>query len=178
LEPHRNPGRTREELTEDILAYLGQEKMLWVPGLAGHDITDDHIDGLARFVGRSTVVVNQPFEPKAKDPWADSERLAFSLLQADRNARGEPVRCLPLTESQEIPPGEHRSTFANEYVNWYVCNGAVLVPSFDSPRTDRMAKHLIGSLYPGRTVEQLRIDTIAAGGGGIHCCTQQQPAPE
>jgi agmatine deiminase len=61
-------------------------------------------------------------------------------------------------------------------VNWYVCNGAVLIPAFDAPETDAMARDLAGALYPDRTVEQLRIDTIAAGGGGIHCCTQQQPA--
>jgi agmatine/peptidylarginine deiminase len=29
---------------------------------------------------------------------------------------------------------------------------------------------------PGREVVQLDIDAIAAGGGGIHCLTQQQPA--
>jgi agmatine deiminase len=176
LEPQRNPGRTREELTADILAYLGQEKMLWVPGLAGHDITDDHIDGLARFVGSSKVLVNQPFNPHAGDAWAKSERLAFSLLQADTNAQHKPLHPIPLTESNAIPPGQHRSSFANEYVNWYVCNGAVLIPAFDSPETDEIARQLIGSLYPSRAVEQLRIDTIAAGGGGIHCCTQQQPA--
>jgi len=31
-------------------------------------------------------------------------------------------------------------------------------------------------VHPDRNVEQLRIDTLAAGGGGIHCVTQQQPA--
>ncbi|MEV8097984.1 agmatine deiminase family protein [Kitasatospora sp. NPDC085879] len=31
-------------------------------------------------------------------------------------------------------------------------------------------------MFPGRTVEQLDIDYLGAGGGGIHCVTQQQPA--
>jgi agmatine deiminase len=30
--------------------------------------------------------------------------------------------------------------------------------------------------FPGRDIVQLNIDAIAAGGGGIHCTTQQQPA--
>ncbi|AAY91710.1 conserved hypothetical protein [Pseudomonas protegens Pf-5] len=37
------------------------------------------------------------------------------------------------------------------------------------------AHRLLASLYPGRQVIQLDIDAIAAGGGGIHCVTHQQP---
>ena len=65
----------------------------------------------------------------------------------------------------------------NVYVNWYVCNGAVLIPAFDDRGADAAAKTLARELYPDRDVVQLRIDTLAAGGGGIHCVTQQQPAP-
>ncbi|WP_406865567.1 agmatine deiminase family protein [Streptomyces sp. HUAS MG47] len=30
-------------------------------------------------------------------------------------------------------------------------------------------------LYPDRRVEQLDIDRLGTGNGGIHCLTQQQP---
>ncbi|RBB94355.1 agmatine deiminase family protein, partial [Pseudomonas sp. MWU12-2115] len=35
---------------------------------------------------------------------------------------------------------------------------------------------ILRELFPGREVVQLDIDAVAAGGGGIHCTTQQQPA--
>jgi agmatine deiminase len=176
IEPDRNPDQTKEQLTDEILAYVGAEKMLWVPGHANHDITDDHMDSLAHFVGEAKVVVSQPSEADAKDGWARSERLALKLLEKDTNARGEALECLTLQESGEIPAHQHRATFLNDYVNWYVCNEAVLIPAFDDPVSDGLARAFIGGLYPGRTVEQLRIDTLAAGGGGIHCATQQQAA--
>ena len=70
--PTATPARSRALLTREILAYLGARKLLWVPGLKGHDITDDHIDGLARFVKPAKVVVDQPADPNATDGWAKS----------------------------------------------------------------------------------------------------------
>ena len=61
------------------------------------------------------------------------------------------------------------------YVNYYVCNGAVIAAEFGDKEADGRAKELLQSLYPGRTVEMLNIDAIGESGGGIHCATQQQP---
>jgi agmatine deiminase len=61
-------------------------------------------------------------------------------------------------------------------MNYYVCNDAVLTPQFGDRRADEKAKKVLQDLFPDREVVQLNIDPIAAGGGGIHCATQQQPA--
>jgi agmatine deiminase len=177
INANRNLGKTKAQLTGEILAYLGARKMLWVPGLKGHDITDDHIDGLARFVRPAKVVVDQPADPNATGVWADSERRALRILQRSTDAFDRPLHRLISRESSTIPPGEDRSTFVNVYVNWYVCNGAVMIPAFDDRHADATAKALARELYPDRDIVQLRIDTLAAGGGGIHCVTQQQPVP-
>ena len=66
--------------------------------------------------------------------------------------------------------------FVNVYVNWYVCNGAVLIPKFGDPCADETARDLVRGLYPHREVIQLTINNLAEGGGGIHCATRQQPA--
>ena len=177
INANRNPGKSKAQLTKEILAYLGARKMLWVPGLKGHDITDDHIDGLARFVKPAKVVVDQAADPNATDVWADSERRTLRILRRSADAFDRPLRCLISRESRTIPPGQDQNTFVNVYVNWYVCNGAVIIPAFDDRHADATAKALASELYPDRDVVQLRIDTLAAGGGGIHCVTQQQPVP-
>lgn len=86
------------------------------------------------------------------------------------------MRCRISRESKTIPPHENPRLFVNVYVNWYVCNGAVLIPRFGDPRADEAARDLVSDLYPHREVVQLTIDNLAEGGGGIHCATQQQPA--
>ena len=43
--------------------------MIWVDGLAGHDITDGHIDTLARFVNPATIIIDKPAFEDPSDPW-------------------------------------------------------------------------------------------------------------
>ena len=62
------------------------------------------------------------------------------------------------------------------YTNFYVCNGALIVPTAD-PSTDDEALARIARLYPGREPIGIPGATLAKGGGGIHCITQQIPAP-
>lgn len=177
INANRNPGKTKTQLTREILTSLGARKMLWVPGLRGHDITDDHIDGLVRFVKPTMVVIDQPAAPDATGAWASSERRALRTVRRSTDALHRPLRLAISRESSTIPPGQDPSTFVNVYVNWYVCNGAVMIPAFGDRHADAAAKALVHELYPDRDVVPLRIDTLAGGGGGIHCVTQQQPVP-
>ncbi|MGH3396138.1 MAG: agmatine deiminase family protein [Streptosporangiaceae bacterium] len=88
---NRNPGRSKAQLTADICEHLGARTMIWVPGLRNHDITDDHIDGLARFVRPADVVVDQPANPGATNIWAVSERQALEVLRRSRDAGNRPA---------------------------------------------------------------------------------------
>jgi agmatine deiminase len=63
---------------------------------------------------------------------------------------------------------------AATYVNFYICNGGVILPAFGDPR-DREALEQVTRLFPDRKVVQINTREIAYGGGNIHCITQQQP---
>ena len=86
--------------------------------------------------------------------------------------------------------GEER--FANEepvnyllpasYMNYVVADGVVLVPRFYQHGRDLTLKdkdaafaQIIAARYPGRRVVQIAPDALLAGGGGMHCITQQIP---
>ena len=61
------------------------------------------------------------------------------------------------------------------YINHYVCNGAVILCSFDDPNDDQAAS-ILADQYPDREVVMVDARSIFECGGGIHCITQQQPA--
>ena len=63
---------------------------------------------------------------------------------------------------------------AASYLNFYVCNGGVVMPSFDDPH-DGAAKQTLERLFPNRRVVTVPGREIVLGGGNVHCITQQQP---
>lgn len=60
------------------------------------------------------------------------------------------------------------------YINFYIGNGAVYVPSFNDPQ-DSIAEKAIAALFPDRKVVMLPGREVLLGGGNFHCITQQQP---
>ncbi|MFI8482947.1 agmatine deiminase family protein [Pseudomonas sp. NPDC078700] len=46
---------------------------------------------------------------------------------------------------------------------------------YQQPAADKYSKNLLAKLYPGRVIEQINIDPVAAGGGGIHCISKNPP---
>jgi agmatine deiminase len=65
--------------------------------------------------------------------------------------------------------------FCAGYINSYVCNNAVIAPELGDAKADTQAKAKLKEWFPDRNIVVLNIDGIAAGGGGTHCVTQQEP---
>ncbi|WP_374230805.1 agmatine deiminase family protein [Streptomyces sp. UNOC14_S4] len=90
--------------------------------------------------------------------------------------RGHPAGHRELGGQQEP---QHRITgrgdaFVSTYANFYVANGAVFMPRFGDAKADDHAKGILQDRFPRRDIVQVKIDTIASG-GGIHCATHDQP---
>ena len=170
--PNRNSA-SDAEIGEKLLKALGGEKMIWAPGIAGKDITDYHIDALARFVGPGKVLIQLGNEVDPGDPWSVSGHETLEILQTATDARGKKLEIVRLDDPIDIR--SHQHDFVASYVNYYVCNGAVIAAQFGDKTADGRAKEMLQSLYPGRTIEMLNIDSIGEAGGGIHCATQQLP---
>jgi agmatine deiminase len=171
---NRNPGRNRAQIEASILSMLGAQRMIWVDGLAGQDITDGHIDTLARFVNPTTILVDKPAYDDPDDPWVAVAAKTRKQVQQARTANGKPYTVVEINQPKSI-----RGTgdsFLSTYMNYYVCNGAVISPEFGDKAADAAAKKVLQGLFPSREVVLLNIDALAAGGGGIHCATQHQPA--
>lgn len=174
LNSNRNPGWKKPDVEEELKRLLGIQKVIWLPGIAGRDITDGHTDFYARFAGPGIVVAGLDNDPQSFDH--DVTRRHLEILRAATDAQGRQLRVEVLEAPSDIRPKFADSEdFAAGYINFYVCNGGVVAPEFGDPQADAAAKATLQRLFPNREVMQINIDGIAAGGGGIHCATQQEP---
>jgi len=164
---NRNPGLSREEIEARLLKAYGANRMIWSDGVWGEDITDYHIDSLARFTGPGRVLINLPDEPDADDPFHQAALQTHDIL-ADA---GLDVEVIPEPHKRRVRSPE----FVASYANYYVCNGGVISAQFGDRETDAIAKEALQRHYPDREVVQLNIDPLGELGGGIHCATQQMP---
>ncbi|MFE3258198.1 agmatine/peptidylarginine deiminase [Nocardia sp. NPDC059091] len=173
LNNNRNPGWKKPDVEAELHRLLGLQKVIWLPGIAGHDITDGHTDFYARFARPGVVVAGLDNNEESFD--YDVTRRHLDILHNATDAQGRPLEIETLEAPSELRYRGAGDDFAAGYINFYVCNGGVIAPEFGDPEADSAAQSTLQRLFPDRTVVQINIDAIAAGGGGIHCTTQQEP---
>lgn len=162
----RNPGRTRVDLERAFAAYLGIDEVIWLGrGIEGDD-THGHVDDLARFTSRDTVVIVVERDKSS----ANYEPLKDNLARL-RAHGGLKIVTLPMPEpiyfaGQLLPAS---------YANFYIANGIVLAPVF-ADKNDLAALRTLARLFPDREVIPIPCRDLILGLGALHCMTQQEPA--
>lgn len=173
INDNRNPGSSREDIERALKDLFGVSRVIWAKGVRNKDITDYHIDALARFAEPGVVVMSTPAAGAPRSPFTAAYEQARTVLDGAIDARGKRLEVVELPEPSDI--GRHGDGFLACYVNYYVANGAVIMPRYGDRKADSRAASVVGDLYPGREVVQLPLDHLGEGGGGIHCATQQRP---
>jgi agmatine deiminase len=188
LNPNRNPSMSREEIEDHLREYVNVDKIIWLKDGLRYDETDGHVDEVAAFVRPGVVAMSWTDDPA--DPQYEVLHTAYEVLSEAKDAKGRKLEVHkihipdPLTISDEearlidrARRSYNRATgtcFAAAYVNFYICNGGVIIPAFGD-RHDAAAYEQLSGLFPDRKVVQVNTREIALGGGNIHCITQQQP---
>ena len=169
LDPTRNPDHDRDSIATHIHNALGTYRAIWLPrGLWRDNFlngTKGHVDIVACFAPDGRLLVHRQTS-KGHPDFALWDDLAQQF--SDEGLEVFPLEA-PLTLK------DHRDWVDYSYINHYVCNGAVICPSFDDPRDDA-ARERLEDAYPGRDIRMLDARALFAMGGGIHCITQQQPS--
>lgn len=166
LNKNRNPGWTQRDVERYFHKYLGATNYIWLDGNSAGDITDDHIDGTARFANGNTIVTFS--REDHEDP------REYNVLANAKDVEGNPYRLvhLPLTTRKIQKLKDY-----GIYTNYYVGNGVVLVPSYNDPN-DAIAENVLAELYPDRKIVNIDSAELYKDGGILHCVTQQQPMRE
>ena len=166
LHETRNPALSRDEIARRLQHELGRPRVVWLgQGLIEDFDTDGHVDNMCAFIEPG---------PRAAPDGRRGEQP--ELGQHARERRAAARAGLEVVELPLLPYVDHDGPpTVVPYTNFYVCNGAAIVP-VTGQETDDEALALIGGLYPGREVVAVPGVTLALGGGGVHCITQQVPA--
>lgn len=188
LNPNRNPNLTKEEIEEVLKEYLNVEKILWLARGVYLDETSGHVDNLCCFVRPGVIVLT--WTDDRSDPQYEISLDAYERLRAATDARGRKFEIHrihqpgPITITKEESEGvdvvegtlprREGDRLAGSYINFYIANGGVVVPTFDDPH-DGAALETLQRLFPERRVVGVPAREILLGGGSIHCITQQQP---
>jgi agmatine deiminase len=171
LRGQRNGAASETDIERMLCDSLGCRKVLWLEDGLCNDHTDGHVDTLARFVRPGAVVA---MESRASDdPNRDALRRLLRDLESMVDARGRRLEVIRIPSPGRITDADGRVMPAS-FVNFYIANASVVVPTYGSPFDDE-AVQLIGRLFPGRTTVGVDARAVLSGGGAFHCITQQQP---
>ena len=136
-----------------------------------NDHTDGHVDTIARFVAPGRVVCMEARD--GDDPNRDVLDAVARDLAGMKDARGRQLQVERVPSPGRVTDHEGMVMPAS-YLNFYIANSSVVVPTFGSPADDE-AVEAIGALFPKRRVVGARANAILTGGGTFHCVTQPQP---
>lgn len=187
LSPGRNPGKNREEIENMLKEYLNLEKIIWIKDGIDPNETNGHIDDVACFIRPGEVACIWTDDPE--NPFYREAQEAFRTLSEATDAKGRKLKVHPLCLTKKpcllhgadsidtvegTLPREDGEIAIASYMNFLITNRAIILPQYGD-ENDALAVEQVQKMFPGYTIEPVRTEEIAYGGGNIHCITQQQP---
>jgi agmatine deiminase len=173
LNPNRNPESCRDAVEKVLMRYTGARRVIWLGGVFSDIETDGHVDNIACFAAPGRMILGVP--PTKSHPDFEPVAAVRRQLAEIRDARGRALEIVEIAQPQ-IPRTDWRGRLlAASYVNFYLVNGALVMPAFGDP-ADEQARAVLADCFPDRRIVQIEARDLVEGGGGIHCITQQEPA--
>jgi agmatine deiminase len=165
----RNAGLTRERYELIFREWLGIRETIWLgEGCVGDD-THGHVDDVARFVAPDVIVLAYEEDPSDENHLRSHDNMRRLQLVGAADGVLKVVK-LPFPR----PVVMNGERLPASYVNFYVANRVVLVPTFND-RNDRTTLNTLAELMPDREVIGIHAVDLVWGLGTLHCLTQQQP---
>jgi len=189
LDKSRNPDLSKEEIENTLKEYLNVDKVLWLPNGIYLDETNEHVDNIVHYCAPGVLALG--WTNDENDPQYPDSKAAFDYLSNETDAKGRKLEIHKLHIPNEVLITQEESEGvdavdgtlprlegyrqAASYANFYIANGAVILPLFGDEKYDEMAKETLQKIFPDRDIVGIYAREIILGGGNIHCITQQQP---
>jgi agmatine deiminase len=139
------------------------KKVIWLThGFLEGDDTDSHIDTLARFVNRDTIVYVKCYD-KSDIHYKELNKMEKELKKTKFNLIPLPLPKPIYFENEKLPA---------TYVNFLIINRAVLVPIYNDKQDKKVIK-IFQNLFPDRKIIPINSNTLIKQHGSIHCVTKE-----
>ena len=165
----RNSFLKRKNYNHIFKKFFGVKKVIWLnKGIEGDD-THGHVDDIARFVKYNKVFL--AYENNKKDKNFKNLNENLRILKNFRiNSTQIKIRKIPMPRPIYI----NSIRVPASYLNFYIFNKFVLLPTFNDPK-DKVVIKIFKKEFDNRKIVPIDCSELIWGFGAIHCLTQQEP---
>jgi len=171
LSDNRN-NQSKKQIETALKELFGAKQILWLHyGYLAGDDTDSHVDTLARLCPNNTIAYvkcdDETDEHYEALKMMEEELKSFSPLEI-----GSSFNLIPLPMAEAVYFEDER--LPATYANFLIINGAVLVPTYNSPK-DEIALNQLKKAFPDRDIIGIDCRALIKQHGSLHCVTMQYP---
>lgn len=188
LNRNRNPFKSKEYIEKAILDATGDKRIIWIKQGLASDETNGHIDNIISVISKDTICL--AWTDDKNNPNYKRVRDAYKTIENEVNLLGDKynIHLVHLPTIQYMEQFESNGLIVDSqsldrkagdvlpasYLNFYMCNGAVVIPSFGC-KEDEIALSTMKNIFKNRDVIQIYSREPLLGGGGIHCILHEVP---
>jgi len=170
--PNRNTGLTKRDVERKLKETIGAKRVLWLDyGYLAGDDTDSHIDTLARFINKETIVYIKC--DNKKDEHYEALQKMETQLKTFKTIEGNPYTLIALPMTDAIY-NTKKERLPSTYANFLICNDALLYPTY-SDKKDKVVHDIFVKLFPKKEIIPINCLKLIEQGGSLHCSTMQVP---
>ena len=166
----RNKGFNKYDYEKIFNKFFGVRKVIWLnKGICGDD-THGHIDDIARFVNKNKIFM--AIEKNKKDKNFKNLRENLQIIKKFQKKNKEKFKIIhiPMPKPKYI----EGIRLPASYLNFYIANKVVLVPTFNDSK-DKIVLKIFKKHFKKRRIIPIESSILVWGLGTIHCLTQQEP---
>ncbi len=170
LSENRN-NMSCKEVEQYLKDVFGLHTVHWLNhGYLAGDDTDSHIDTLARLCNES-VIAYVKCDDINDEHYCELKKMEEELQQLCQS-NGEPYKLIALPMADAVYCDDER--LPATYANFLIINGAVLLPTYNSPK-DELAIRQLQKAFPDREIIGINCLALIKQHGSLHCVTMQYP---
>lgn len=171
LSDNRN-NASKKQIESRLKDSFGAKEILWLHyGYLAGDDTDSHVDTLARLCPNNTIAYVKCDE-EADEHYEALKKMEEELQSFSPLTVGGSYNLIPLPMADAVYFEEER--LPATYANFLIINGAVLVPTYNSPK-DTIAIQQLQKAFPDREIIGIDCNALIKQHGSLHCVTMQYP---